>query len=115
MQANAAHHWRRASTASHLTETESRRPVHEPGSVSLGLPPPSINYRQGASLHETGSTVVYDPRSSRQYIRDGRKQMDPISASLMAVDDEYAGYERHAHADEETRAKRSETPEDDDT
>ena len=28
---NNAHHWRRGSDARHLTETESRRPVHEPG------------------------------------------------------------------------------------
>ena len=28
--ANDAHHWRRASGIQHATETESRRPVHEP-------------------------------------------------------------------------------------
>jgi hypothetical protein len=28
---NNAHHWRRASDARNATETESRRPVHEPG------------------------------------------------------------------------------------
>jgi len=30
-QANVAHHWRRASYVRYATETESRRPVHEPG------------------------------------------------------------------------------------
>jgi hypothetical protein len=28
---NDAHHWRRASDGQHLTETESRRPMDEPG------------------------------------------------------------------------------------
>ena len=28
---NDAHHWRRANDVQHLTETESRRPVDEPG------------------------------------------------------------------------------------
>jgi hypothetical protein len=72
--ANAAHHWRRASDVQHETETESRRPVDEPGYAFSGAFRLARQYPTSATTTPSPAThAVIGLRGSRPHDDNHRK------------------------------------------